>query len=77
MGKIIYKILNLYLVCEITIQIVTTSKDYEYKIQFYGCGFFIMNKKIQLRINCQKYVTGSQASSMEQREHQFLKLRMH
>ena len=71
MSKIIYKILNiyffLYFVCENTIQIITTLKGYEYKVQSYSFGFFIMNTNIQVRNYCQKYVTGSKASSMEQR----------
>ena len=75
MSKFIYKILNLYFVLyfvrENTLQIA--FKDYEQKVQFYGCGFFNMNKKIQVK---KKNVTGSQASSMEQRVHQFLKLCM-
>ena len=64
MSKVIYKSFNLHFVCENTIQRVTTVKDYEYKVQFYSCGFFIMNAKMQVKIHCQKYIPGSQASSL-------------
>ena len=68
MSKMVCETFNLcfvlYFVCENMIQIVRTLKDCEYKAQFYSCGFSIMNTK--MRIHSQKYVTGSQASSMEQ-----------
>ena len=36
-----------------------------------------MNTRIQLRIHCQKYITRSQASPMEQGVHRFLKLKIY
>ena len=40
MTKVIYKMLILYFVWKSTIQIVSTLKDYECKVQFYGHSFF-------------------------------------
>ena len=69
MSKVIYETLILSFVCENRIQMFTTLKHYECKVQFHGCHFLHYVSKNALRIHCKEYAAESQASSLEQRLH--------